>query len=254
MNIKFTKTEVEQCCQDLEAYESQLASPIDSFLEEHIMESQMYHIQLEEKNIGTCGIHKGSLITFFYLKVPYRDKAQEIFAQVRMLDHVENAFVSTGDEFFLSHCMDNFMKVEKQAYFFQLRDYENIHESKVKVEKAGKGSKELVEKYHGGFFGNPDKDIEKELIYIARLDDEIIGFGAREDGVICKKNSSIGMYVRPEFRQKGLGTNILKAMQHLVHEEGYTPIAGCWYYNHNSKKTLQKSGFYSKTRLLKFFF
>ena len=32
---------------------------------------------------------------------------------------------------------------------------------------------------------------------------------------------------------------------------GLTPIAGCYYYNHNSKKTLEKAGMYSKTRLFK---
>ncbi len=29
------------------------------------------------------------------------------------------------------------------------------------------------------------------------------------------------------------------------------PIAGCWYYNHNSKKTLERAGMVTQTRLLK---
>ena len=28
-------------------------------------------------------------------------------------------------------------------------------------------------------------------------------------------------------------------------------IAGCWYYNHTSKKTLEKAGMLTQTRLLK---
>ena len=29
------------------------------------------------------------------------------------------------------------------------------------------------------------------------------------------------------------------------------PVAGCWYYNHRSRRTLQRAGMYSSTRLLK---
>jgi hypothetical protein len=29
------------------------------------------------------------------------------------------------------------------------------------------------------------------------------------------------------------------------------PVAGCWYYNHRSRRTLQRAGMYSPTRLLK---
>jgi hypothetical protein len=29
------------------------------------------------------------------------------------------------------------------------------------------------------------------------------------------------------------------------------PVAGCWYYNHRSRQTLQRAGMYSSTRLLK---
>jgi uncharacterized membrane-anchored protein YitT (DUF2179 family) len=36
--------------------------------------------------------------------------------------------------------------------------------------------------------------------------------------------------------------------------KGYTAVSGCWYYNHNSKKTMESAGGYSKTRLLKFYF
>ena len=50
MKLRFTKTETGNCQNYIDAYEKELASPIDSFLEEHIMESQMYFIEIDGIN------------------------------------------------------------------------------------------------------------------------------------------------------------------------------------------------------------
>jgi hypothetical protein len=41
---------------------------------------------------------------------------------------------------------------------------------------------------------------------------------------------------------------------YICAQQGRRPIAGCWYYNHLSKKTLEKAGLFSQTRLLKFLY
>jgi hypothetical protein len=62
------------------------------------------------------------------------------------------------------------------------------------------------------------------------------------------------MIVREEYRQKGYGANILNGLKNIVKTKGLIPISGCWYYNHNSKKTMESAGAYSRTRLLRFYF
>jgi hypothetical protein len=37
-------------------------------------------------------------------------------------------------------------------------------------------------------------------------------------------------------------------------DDGIMPLAGCWYYNHASKKTLEAAGMVTATRLLRFEF
>jgi len=86
---------------------------------------------------------------------------------------------------------------------------------------------------------------------MAEKDNELVGFGVIEKGIIREDLQSIGMFVVREFRRLGIGTNILKELKIIVKARGKKAISGCWYYNHNSLKTQLKSGNYCGTRLLR---
>ncbi len=66
--------------------------------------------------------------------------------------------------------------------------------------------------------------------------------------------ASIGMFTLESLRSKGIGTSILLGLNDECARLGIHPIAGCWYYNQLSKKTLEKAGMFSPTRLLKISF
>ena len=96
--------------------------------------------------------------------------------------------------------------------------------------------------------------MEATHIYIARILDEVVGFGIIDYGRVVPHFASFGMFVRSEYRCQGMATNILISLKNVVHAKGLEPISGCWYYNHNSKKSAQSAGMYSKTRLLRIYF
>ena len=106
-------------------------------------------------------------------------------------------------------------------------------------------------KYIPNFFDDINKSISKECIYIVEKDNELVGFGVIEKGIIREDLQSIGMFVRGEFRRIGIGTNILKKLKIIVKSRKKKAISGCWYYNHNSLKTQLKSGNYCESRLLR---
>jgi hypothetical protein len=95
-----------------------LPSAIDSFLEDHILESSHYQIFISSEEAGFTSIHKGSLITQFSLLPQFRKYGQDTFASVKRLEEAQAAFVPTCDEFFLSHALDDYRQLNKQAYFF----------------------------------------------------------------------------------------------------------------------------------------
>ncbi|MFW2491827.1 GNAT family N-acetyltransferase [Clostridium chromiireducens] len=224
---------------------------IDSFFEDHVIESNFYKIICRKEIIGYCAIYNKSLITLFNIERKYSYLAQEIFMKVKQLEEVSEAFVPTGDEFMLSLCLDNFSRVEKQAYFTRDLDINEDNETNINLRMAVHSDKEIIEKYSENFFENIDKSISKECIYIAEKDNELVGFGVIEKGIIREDLLSIGMFVREEFRRIGIGTNILRELKIIVKSKRKKAISGCWYYNHNSLKTQFKSGNYCETRLLR---
>jgi len=71
----------------------------------------------------------------------------------------------------------------------------------------------LIKRYSDNFFGEDLKNhVDANRIYIAKLLDEVVGFGIIEYGRIVPHFVSIGMFVRPEYRRQGIATNILPAL------------------------------------------
>lgn len=228
-------------------------SYFDSFLEEHIMKSEHYEILIGSSQIGYFSIFKNHLLTQFYLDIKYRYMSQDIFDKVRRYEMVEKAFVPTSDEFFLSHVFDYAKKIDTQAYFF--KDSERvISTDKVlknfDIRVAHNKDIDLIKEKSGDFFDAVERQVENQEIYIGFIHDDVASFGIIEKSKLYKNVASIGMFTIPGDRQSGIGRNTLLRLKGLCYESGITPIAGCWYYNHNSKKTLESAGFFSQTRLV----
>lgn len=78
----------------------------------------------------------------------------------------------------------------------------------------------------------------------------LLGAGIIEKGRVLKGYTSVGMFTNEAYRQKGIGRTIITNLKNWCYDNDQIPICGCWYYNTNSKMTLESSGFVTKTRLL----
>ena len=230
---------------------------VESFWESHVRESNHYKIMYNNEIIGYFSINNGTLLVLFNVFEKYRNISQDLFAIVKKYESVKEALIPTGDEFLISHAIDNYVKIEKQAYFSIYTDKapNKIIPIELKLANIEKDMETLKLCYDflKSEIENIDKLIDEE-IYIARHENNVIGFGIIEYQKIVDIYASIGMIVREEYRQKGYGANILNGLKNTVKSKGKIPISGCWYYNHNSKKTMESAGAYSKTRLLRFHF
>ena len=233
---------------------------VDSFWEDHVMESSHYKMTYCDEIIGYFAIHKGATITLFHVFSHYANQSQELFARVKKYESVTNAMVATGDEIFLSHCIDNFARIEKQAYFSVYTEKEIIEErhKELQLRLADIDADEQILKLSGDFLDEEIKNIRNGLdvlkIYIVEYHNKVVGFGVVQYGRVIDDIASIGMYVCEEYRCQGIAANILQNLKHIVQNNGFRAFSGCWYYNHNSKKSMESAGAYSKTRLLRFYF
>ncbi len=253
MNIKIQKSSFEKIKERLWKNINDRTTYFDSFLEDHIMKSNHYQVLADSNQIGYFSIFENNLLTQFYLDNDYRHISQEVFDKVKRFEYIEKAYVPTSDEFFLSHVFDYSKKIDTQAYFF--KDSERaIAADKIldgfNISLGHQEDIELIKAKSGKFFDDVEKQVEGQEIYIGYIDDTIVSFGIIEKSNLYNNVASIGMFTIPGDRQSGIGRNTLLRLKGLCYENGITPIAGCWYYNHNSKKTLESAGMFSQTRLL----
>jgi GNAT superfamily N-acetyltransferase len=229
-----------------------LPSGIDAFLEDHILTSTHYRILVAGETAGFASVHKEHLITQFALDEPYRYRSQAIFRQVRRLERVQSAFVSTCDELFLSHALDDYRQLARKAYFFTAaRDAPGSTSDRYTMRPAELGDVELVREESGDFFAPLEQHITAGEVFVTLRGEEPVGFGILIKSVLYDDVASIGMYTIERLRRAGVGTATIRMLMDECRRRSLRPVAGCSYYNHRSKQTLERAGMYSPTRLLK---
>jgi GNAT superfamily N-acetyltransferase len=253
LKIHFTTAVLAEIQPTLAQHLDRLLSPIDSFLEDYILNSNHYHIWLDEQLAGWASVHQERLITQFALFPPYRRFGQDVFRQVRRLEKADSAFVTTCDEFFLSHALDDYRQIEKQAYFFQ-HDSQALRRQPAQplaCRQAGSADIATIQTLADGFFDKVEERLAAGQLYLTLRAGECVGFGIIEKSVLLPAVASIGMFTVQAYRNLGIGSAILAFLIDICVRQGIRPIAGCWYYNHRSKKTLERAGMFSQTRLFK---
>ncbi len=233
-------------------YIAALSSPIDSYLEDHILASQFYKIVITGQEAGAFAIHANTLLTHFYLMGPARRVGQQTFAQVLQQHSIKSAYVPTCDEFFLSHALDNYAELKKQAYFFAEGDAKlEPLTSELSYRLAELSDAAAMRAISGDFLDKHEARIQNGELYVGTRNDALIAIGVIERSKLLKQHASIGMFTHEAHRQQGIGAQTICYMRGVCHAEGLAPIAGCWYYNHASKKTLEAAGMVTQTRLLR---
>ena len=230
-----------------------LPSAIDSFLEDHILASNHYRIVVAGETAGFASIHEERLITQFALAEPYRRCGQELFAELRRMEQVRAAFVPTCDEFFLAHALDDYRQLAKQAYFFAAPPGGGVAVATepYSVRPAVMDDADFVRQESGDFFEDLERHIAAGEVFVTLRGEEPVGFGILVESTLYEDVASIGMFTIERFRQTGVGTATIAMLIAECRRRALRPVAGCWYYNHRSRRTLQRAGMYSSTRLLK---
>ncbi|MHB8131074.1 MAG: hypothetical protein ACYDEX_19005 [Mobilitalea sp.] len=251
---------VEATLDDIKVLMSQYLKTIngvtDDFWEAHVFGAVIYKILAEEKEIGCFAIFQNEKITLFYLQEQYIYLAQPIFKQILEDYSIKTAFVSTGDQLFLSLCMDLHSKIELQAYFFdgtvmgEVRPPEYPRDTffDVKPEEL-----EEVLANTGEFFvpiAKEQLESGENRLYKLCENGEVLGYGIIVPNRLLTQYWPVGMIVLEHNRCKGVGRSIQMHLADISRENGYIPISGCWYFNQLSKKTIESAGRYTKTRLL----
>ncbi len=227
-----------------------LSSPIDSYLEEHILASQFYELTIDDVPVGHAAVHEHALLTQFYLAPAARRHGQAAYRQVVNQLGVKRAYVPTCDECFLSHALDSYTSLEKQAYFFVEAGALGRPEPALRYRAAKLDDIAALETINIDFLDKLEQRIPAGEVYVGHDGDDLVALGVIERGRLLRDCASIGMLTAQAHRKRGIGEQTLRHMRGVAHALGLRPIAGCWYLNHASKRTLEAAGMVTATRLL----
>src|SRR5215204_2125467 len=253
MIFRFTPVVFSEIRNEVIKHLASLPTAIDSYLEDHILASNHYRIVVEGENAGFASIHGGNLITQFALSDAFKRYGQPVFLQLRRLEEVQSAFVPTCDGFYLAHALDDYRQLAKQAYFFAANSDAVCPDSALActLRQADSTDAEFIRQQTGDFFEPLEKHLGAGEIFLTLRAEETVGFGIMVKSALLDDVASIGMFTIEQFRGSGVGSATISLLAQECRDRGIRPIAGCWYYNHFSKKTLERAGMFSATRLLK---
>lgn len=236
---------------ELSAHLSRLPTKIDSFLESHTLSSTFYRVNVEGRSAGFGSITTDNVLTQFALEPGFRHYGQRLLKTFREQLSVRAAFVPTSDEFFLAHAVDEYRTLTKQAYFFSSRPEAPSPATNCTLRVAVPGDEEMIRGESGDFFDNLHRDLESGHLFINEREGEAAGFGIIEPSVLYPNVASVGMYTIERWRTRGVGTTTIAGLVEICREKPIEPIAGCWYGNSASKRTLERAGMAATSRLLR---
>ncbi|MDF2544167.1 MAG: GCN5-related N-acetyltransferase [Herbinix sp.] len=243
-------------------YKNELPYAQDLNMEENIWISNYFCIKYSTITVGYVCIDANKTLWEFYLEKSAMKFSQEIFQFLIEMNYITAAESKTYDHLLMSLCLDFHKEAEGSAYLFRdsmdvipyMKEYENItmrlasQEDFTPLSNINKIAEDVE------FFHDLREDIENKEVFVFLSNNQLLGAGTSK--LIWKNNNhrDIGMVVAEEHRCKGVGTYIIIKLKEYCYANNYIPVAGCWYYNYSSKKTLEKAGFISKHRVIRYQF
>lgn len=251
MAITFQPRSFEAGRDELAAHVAALPSRFDSYFEDHLIAAQHYQIAIDGATAGFAAIHDEGLIVAFALAPEWRHHGQEVFARLRRQEQARAALVPTGDEFFLAHALDDHRRFILQAHNFALAPAPRAADPRYRLRAATEADGSLIERESGIFFAPIAGYIADDSLFVTLAGERAVGFGLAARSTLHPAVASIGMFTIESARRAGVGTATIALLIDECQRRGITPIAGCGYYNHRSKATLQRAGMYAASRLLR---
>lgn len=235
---------------------------VDTYWEDLIVDGEVYRIEVDGRRAGFCTLYaqpdreEYGFLTSFYLYPEMLRYAKAAFHILLEQFRPRGAYVVSGDEVLLSLCAERQKKLLMQAYFFDYRPQEPLQPAAYPAEQVRLATEADVDDLTAsGFYHSVALDDPENRLYVLRDEaGEYLGTGHIARLALDRSYGAVGMCTAPAHRQKGVGRSIILALTRIVLQEGLTPIAGCNWYNHASRATLESCGFSSTTRFLKFIF
>lgn len=244
-SFQYRQAPIEAAFHMLKEHAEYLSSPWDSYIEENLFKNHTYLLYDAELAIGYASVSERQLFSF-YVSKPYYRRAPEILEYFIKELYLETALVLTNDPLFVGLIMEwNCRFQAPLACFFT--DTGRIEKPLLSADnpvfrEAQISDMDAIILHTGDFFDHLEERIAQQTIFLLEDDSTLLGCGIVERGRFSQDYVSIGMITCKQHRKKGVAQTILWHLKEWAYAHGLHPVAGCWYYNVLSRKSLEASG------------
>ncbi|MCX7921455.1 MAG: hypothetical protein N3B21_05470 [Clostridia bacterium] len=249
--VEIIATDINETREIIERHIESLSYPIDSWLEGRLLEAAIHKIIYNSCCVGYAGQIEETLHFFHICKEYFRFAPGILEAFIEKKD-VKRVFVMTQDSLLSALIAEWDYEKEKAACWFTdsgRKENTNTQTSHAVFRIACLSDVEKIRKVCGDFFEEPsggfgtlEERVEAKTIFILEDEADLLGCGIVEKGQLCEGVASIGMFVNREHRRKGAAKTILLNLKVWAYNNNLKPVAGCWYYNTLSRKSLESAG------------
>lgn len=229
------------------------------FIELMIKDSDFYILQEDNKETGYAIRNNEGVLIEFHVSDKYIPRSNKFFRQVLKDLSITDIYCKSFDSLLLSNCLLNSLPYSIMGMLY--RDYVEALIKKdpdIKMEKAELSS--------AGFLMSQDDSI-KELF---ETEQQLIDFIQNENvfefyknkefvgcGMVIRTHPNwnfcdLGVWVNPSKRGKSIGSQIILTLREFAIKNNMNPSCGCAIENLASQKTIEKSGFVSRYKMINF--
>lgn len=257
--MKPVKTTIDKIKQYRADYLNSLPEFQELYLELMIDQSDCYLLQADGNDIGYTIINNGNILIEFFLFDKYISGSIEIFRQVINELSVTEIYCKSFDSLLLSNCLMCTFPYSVIGVLY--RDYvepEVISDSGIRMIKSDLSSARLFKQQDDSIkelFETNDqltRFITEENVFEFYKNDEFVGCGM----VIITNRGwnycDLGVWVKPSSRGNKIGSQIILHLREYAIENNLKPSCGCAVENIASQKTIEKSGYVSRHKLISF--
>lgn len=255
--IKIELTEWSNITQFILRYFEELSWNNDLFHNSMMLDGTAYSVFIDNIECGFFSLmdswESGKMLTSFYISPEKRRYSEEIFESVCSRYDISAALAASNDHHFISIAFEKMhflgTSFEMQAYNFVYGEpavkavYGMEYMEEVFPEEFEQMN-ELTEKQWDGCFSSDDYQFYKIV-----KSGKVLGYGAIGKMRYNSVCVDVGNFTLPEYRQEGVGRSMIINLSNIALNQGYKPVAGCWYGNKNSVLTLKSSGYIPENRI-----
>lgn len=257
--MKVVKTSFDKVKKYRTAYLNSLPEFQELFIELMINDSDYYIFQADNNEIGYAIRNNDGVLIEFYVLDKYIPVSKEILGQVLKDLSITDIYCKSFDSLLLSNCILEILPYSILGLLY--RDYfEPLikKDSTIKMKRADHLSVELLlgqDESIKELFETEQRlidFIQNENVFEFHKNEEFVGCGmvirTHPDWSFC----DLGVWVNPSKRGNAIGSQIILNLREFSIKNNLKPSCGCSIENKASQKTIEKSGFVSKYKLINF--